>query len=142
MEKPILEMSNLKLNPFWITGFIEGEGSFYINTHKDTNKMRPVFSIGLNQRDKFLLQRINNFFKEIGSVYMSNTNNSAELKVYKLNNFNSLIDHFNNYPLKGFKLYNFSIWCEIVKLLENKELSSEILDKINDLKNKLNKWNL
>ena len=79
MEKPILEMSNLKLNPFWITGFIEGEGSFHINTNKDTNKMRPVFSIGLNKRDKFLLIRINNFFKEIGSVYMSDRNNSFSL---------------------------------------------------------------
>ena len=140
MERPRLEMSNSTLNPFWVTGFIEGEGSFHINT-KNNSKMRPVFSIGLNQRDKFLLIKINNFFKEIGSVYMSSTNNSAELKIYKLYNFDSLIDHFNNYPLIGFKLYNFTIWCEIVKLLENKELTPEILDKINDLKNKLNKWN-
>ena len=140
MEKPTLEMYNSILNPYWVTGFIEGEGSFHINT-KNTYEMRPVFSIGLNQRDKFLLIKINNFFKEIGSVYMSSTNNSAELKVYKLYNFASFIDHFNNYPLIGFKLYNFTIWCEIVKLLENKELTPEILDKINDLKNKLNKWN-
>jgi len=31
-------------------------------------QMRPVF-MGLNQRDKPLLVRINNFFNEIGSVY-------------------------------------------------------------------------
>lgn len=140
MKKPTIIMSNLELNPFWITGFIAGEGSFYINTKKVTNKMRPVFSIGLNKRDQFLLIKINDFFNKIGSIYTSDTNNSAELKVYKLTNFNSLIDHFNNYPLQGFKLYNFTIWCEIVKLLENKELTPKILDKINDLKNKLNKW--
>ena len=141
IEKPILQPSNLKLDPFWVTGFVAGEGSFHVNTNKETNKMRPVFSIGLNQRDKFLLIRINKFFEEIGSIYMTNTNNSAELKVYKFNNFYSLIDHFNNYPLRGFKLYNFTIWCEIVKLLENKELTSEMLEKIKVLKNKLNKWN-
>lgn len=86
---------------------------------------------------------------------MSDTNNSLalsiflfhkkkdqeELKIYKKKFFNSLIYHFNNYPFKGFKLYIFNIWCEIVKLLENKELTAEILDNINDLKNKLNKWN-
>jgi len=40
-------------------------------------QMRPVFSMGLNQRDKPLLVRINNFFNEIGSVYTSDSNNSS-----------------------------------------------------------------
>lgn len=62
IKRPLVEMSNVKLNPFWVTGFIEGEGSFHINTNKNTHKMRPVFSMGLNQRDKPLLVRINNFF--------------------------------------------------------------------------------
>lgn len=101
--------------------------------------MRPVFSIGLNNRDKPLLIRINNFFNEIGSVYASYSNNSAELKIFKLSNFDSFIKHFSIYPLIGFKHYNFTIWCEIVKLLENNELTPETIDKINDLKNKLNK---
>lgn len=103
--------------------------------------MRPVFSIGLNNKDQSLLIRINKFFQEIGSIYRTDTNNSVELKVYKLGNFNSLINHFTIYPLQGFKLYNFNIWYNIIKLLENKELTPEIFDKINDLKNKLNKWN-
>ena len=54
--------------------------------------------------------------------------------------------HFKDYPSfaasqEGFKLYNFTIWCEIVELLENKELSPEAFYKINSLKDKLNKWN-
>lgn len=65
-NKPVVEINDQslaqKLNPFWITGFIIGEGSFYINFYKNTNKMWPVFSIGLNERDRFLLIRINNFF--------------------------------------------------------------------------------
>lgn len=120
MERPILKSTNPKLNPFWVTGFIEGEGSFHINTKKETKKRRPVFSLGLNQRDKLLLVRLNEHLKEIGSIYTSNANNSAELKIYKLNNCYLLMEHLNNYPLVGFKLYNFRIWCEIVKLLENK----------------------
>jgi len=102
--------------------------------------MRPVFSIGLNERDKFLLIKINKFFKEIGSINTSSSNNSAEIKIFKLGNINSLINHFKDYPLQGFKLHNFTIWCEIVKLLENKQLTFEALEKINSLKNKLNKW--
>lgn len=109
-------------------------------------QMRPVFSMGLNQRDKPLLVRINNFFNEIGSVYTSDSNNSSlasqeDLRIFKLSNFNSFINHFSIYPLTGFKLYNFTIWCKIVKLLENNALGStpETIDKINDLKSKLNK---
>lgn len=35
--RPLVEMSNVKLNPFWVTGFIEGvrSGSFHINTNKN-----------------------------------------------------------------------------------------------------------
>lgn len=72
---------------------------------------------------------------------MSPSNNSAELKIFKLANLKCLMKHFKDYPLEGFKLYNFTIWCEIVKLLENKELSPEAPDKLNSLKDKLNKWN-
>ena len=102
--------------------------------------MRPGFSIGLNERDKFLLIKINKFFKDIGSLYASSSNNSVEIKIVKKGNFNSLINHFKCYPLQGFKLYNFTIWCEIVKLLENKPLTPENLEKIDCLRNKLNKW--
>lgn len=62
-KKPKLELSNIELNSFWVTGFIEGEGSFHINTNKTTNKMRPVFSIGLNNKDESLLIIINKFFQ-------------------------------------------------------------------------------
>lgn len=103
--------------------------------------MNPRFSIGLNIRDRFLLLKINNFFKEIGSVYVSPSNNSTELKIFKPNNLSFLINHFKHYPLEGFKLYNFTIWCDIVKLLENKVLTPEDLDKLSALRNELNKWN-
>lgn len=79
--------------------------------------MRPVFSIGLNERDKYLLLKINSYFKEIGSVYVSASNNSAEIKIFKLQYIDSLINHLNDYSLQGFKFLNFTVWCEIVKLL-------------------------
>lgn len=42
-----------------------------------------MFSVGLKHKDKPLLIIINKFFKEIGSIYESHTNNSAELKRFK-----------------------------------------------------------
>lgn len=70
-NKPVVEINDQslahKLNPFWITG----EGSFYINFYKNTKKMWPVFSIGLNERDRFILIRINNFFFRTGTKRVS-----------------------------------------------------------------------
>ena len=55
IEKPLININDIPLNPFWVTGFVEADGSFYINIDKKTNKMRPGASIGLNEREKFLL---------------------------------------------------------------------------------------
>ena len=120
---------------------MEADGSFYVNIDKKTNKVRPGASIGLNDRDKFLFIKIKKFFKEIGSVYESPKHNFVEWKVFKITSFDGLINHLNNYPLKGFKSYNFTLWCEIVKLIKDKDqLSEKDLDNIKTLKEKLNKW--
>nr|QBM09650.1 hypothetical protein [Dactylella sp.] len=102
--------------------------------------MKPWASIGLNNREKFLLIKINNFFCGIGSIYETSTNNLAEWKVFKLANFNLLIEHFNSYPLKGFKGHNFAIWCKTIVLFNTEPLTPEIIIQIKELKNKLNKW--
>lgn len=34
IKRPLVEISNIKLNPFWVSGFIGSEGSFHINTKK------------------------------------------------------------------------------------------------------------
>ena len=33
-EKPILNIDDASLNPFWVTGFMEADGSFYVNIDK------------------------------------------------------------------------------------------------------------
>lgn len=109
IEKPLLNNEDAPLNPSWVTGFMEGEGSFFIKIDKKTNKVRPGASIGLNEREKFLLIRINKLFKEIGSVYESPKHRFVEWKVFKTTSFDPLINHFVNNPLKGFKFYNFTM---------------------------------
>lgn len=134
----VIDCNNIYLNPFWVTGFIEAEGSFYITENKNTSVLRPWFSIGMNVREKFLLVKLNEFFNNIGSVYENPCNRSAELKVFKLASFDSLKNHFNNHPLQGFKGYNFSIWSEILKLLSDNNQKN--IEKIKELRGKLNKW--
>jgi len=135
-----------KLNPYWISGFIEGDGSFFINTKLSKSELvlstSAIMSIGLDIREEPLLIKIKNYFGSIGNVYSYNSRRVVEFKIFKLDNINSIIPHFVNYPLLGLKSYNFSIWKEIVDLINNKaHFTKKGIQKIKSLKNKLNLWN-
>lgn len=127
-----------KLNPYWISGFIEGDGSFIINLKttcaptigkKTVNKegreeglsVSGVLSIGLDIREEPLLFKIKTFFNSLGNVYSSQTRDVVEFKIFKLQDLLTIIPHFEKYPLLGFKSYNFSIWKEIVNLINKKD---------------------
>lgn len=61
------------LNPWYITGLIEGEGCFCISISKHkTNKVgfevRPMFEVEMIFEDRHLLERIYEYFK-CGKLY-------------------------------------------------------------------------
>jgi hypothetical protein len=133
-----------KLEPYWCTGFIEGDGSFYVKTKpsKSTALVYTVvvMSIGLDIREEFLLKKINNFFGA-GNVYSYESKRVVEFKVSRLEDINSIIKHFTEFKLIGFKSYNFNIFKEIVELVnQKKHFTKEGNLKIQSLKNKLNVW--
>lgn len=89
----IMNNVKYKLNPNWVTGFVDTEGCFMINiTKRETNRMgwqiRPCFQIKLHYRDKELLMKIKYFFNEIGSISFSN-DNGVMYRVNKLDSNNS-----------------------------------------------------
>lgn len=54
------------LNPYWLTGFGDGESSFTISIIKDSKyklgwAVKPSYRIGLHQKDSDLLVRIKAF---------------------------------------------------------------------------------
>jgi hypothetical protein len=136
--RPNFTPSLSALNPFWISGFVTGDGSFHISINLK-NQVLPVMSICLHIRDELLLVKIKEFFG-FGRIYLSGE--TANFKVFRLVDLLSLITHFNSYPVVGFKLYNYKLWVEIINLISAKlHLTSEGLAQIQSLKEKMNKWN-
>ena len=69
-----IDEGSLSLNPWFITGFIDGDGSFAVSIAKKKSgigwKIQPVLTIGLDPKDLDLLVQIKAFFK-VGKIYTS-----------------------------------------------------------------------
>lgn len=142
LDRKEYKPENNKLNPYWISGFIDGDGSFFITINNQNNHVSAWLSIGLSAREKLLLDKIQNFFSGKGGIYFSKYNSVVEWKVFKIHDLVSISSHFESYPLIGLKLKKFEIWKEILPLIENKfYLTQEGLTQIKSLNNKLKAFN-
>ena len=61
------------LNPYFVTGFCDGESSFVVTFMKSSNhrtgwRLKLVFSISLHNKDRAILERIQNYFG-VGKIY-------------------------------------------------------------------------
>lgn len=139
MERPTRKFSFSKINPYWITGFVEAEGCFFINIIKsDAYKLgyqvRLELSVVQHIRDKNLMANFVDFFNS-GAIY-ENTGH-VSYKASKLSGINEIIiPHFKEYPLQGYKFRDYEKFCSVALLMKNKEhLTREGLDKIMEIKN-------
>lgn len=139
--RPVYQINKISLNPYWVTGFSDGDSSFYAPINDNTNQIRVVYSISLNERELPLLKKIQSFFYGIGYIGKDVNNQAFYYKVSRREDISSIIiEHFNYYPLISKKFKDFTIWLQIVKLMElRNHLTPEGLIKIKFLKNKLNK---
>lgn len=135
-------LSEEPLDPDWVSGFTEGDGSFYVSTESATARIRPGLTIGLNVRDLPLLKKIQEFFGGIGNIYSTSSNNSVNYKVLGLTQLSDvIIPHFNSYELAGNKLANFLIWRGIVEIrISGAHKTPEGLAKIKSMLETLNNY--
>jgi hypothetical protein len=135
-----------KLNPYWVTGLIDAEGCFYVRIAKSKNHkkgwwIQACFQLGFHTRDKDLLLQIKSFFNETGSIYTMNNNKALLYQVRNLDEITeTIIPHFEKYPLITKKQSDFLLFKEIIKLMDKGEhLTIDGLIKIVNLKASLNK---
>lgn len=124
-----------KLNPFYITGFTEGEGSFYVGIlPRKMNQgfeVRPSFSLSQNEKDKELIETLIDFF-ECGFVRYSKSDQTFKYEVRSLEDLQSkIIPHFEKYQLQGRKQNDFVTFKKVIEIMKiNKHLQKEGLHQI------------
>ena len=132
-----------KLNPGYISGFIDGKGSFIASISADSTcksgyRLKLTFQIGLHKKDKVLLELIKEFFG-VGQITELNFK-SFQYRVSSLEGLKVIIEHLDKYPILTEKFADYQLFKQIFKLmLENQHLTSQGLKKILLIKNLLNK---
>lgn len=132
----------LEINPLWLTGFIDGEGSFLISIYKNKNKLgwavKLEFQIGLHIRDKALLEKIQNYF-QVGNLFISSKGDICCFRIQSPKDLKIIINHLDLYPLKTQKLSDYILFKEALNLIFNKEhLTLPGLLKIVAIKSSMN----
>lgn len=113
-----------KLDPNWVTGFVDAEGCFSVIIEIPESskwKVRISFEINLHEKDKDILYKLQSFFG-VGAVYHRPDRKKS---VYRVTNItyikNVIIPHFVNYPLVSKKGIDFLLWSKVVEIIFNKD---------------------
>lgn len=130
-------------NPFWISGFSSGEGSFQVlsrnSTTLPTNDFFTRFSIHLHIRDLEVLKAIFTYFNIDKKVYL--TENSAHLQISKFSYIISIIiPFFNKHPILGVKSLDFLDFKKVTEILNTKEhlADTEVFNQVIEIKKGMN----
>ena len=135
---------NSKLNPYYITGLVDGEGCFCVsfNNHKGNRllEVRLLFEIELREDDKEILERVKETLG-CGSIYHLDYERYKKWKPhckYKVSNLKDIttkiIPFFTQYPLQAKKKQSFQKFCKVAEMMLTKEhLSQNGIQRIKDL---------
>jgi hypothetical protein len=134
----------MKFDPNWISGFVDGEGTFYIGINKQSSmsvgyQVLPEFRIVQHERDVQLLHALKDYFNT--GVVRINHGDRYELRVRNLSMLTDIIiPFFGKYPLHTQKKHDFTKFAKIVKMMNSGEhLDVSGLIKIIDIASKMNR---
>ncbi len=115
------------LKPWYVTGFVDGEGSFHIAIYKDPRmkigwKIIPEFHVSQRLSSRSVLDNLVNFF-QCGYVKANHSKNPKDKTyVYVVRDRNDLltkvIPFFETHLLVTEKAKDFAIFATIVRMVE------------------------
>ena len=140
--------SKIVLNPSFISGFSDAEGSFVVTILKNPRykigwNVQARFQIKLHEVDRALLLLIQNYFDNVGYISKLNDKLTVEFRVSDITSLkNLIIPHFEKYRLITNKHKYFILFKQIVSLMsKNQHTTLEGLKEILAYRASLN-WGL
>lgn len=148
------------LNPNWVTGFTDGEGtfSFYVGHQKNNSKtliLDAEYSLSQETHDRIVLDRIVSFFNcgyvrpklpnNVETYDFTNSNALSKIARYRIKNrvdlASTISSFFENYPLLTIKRLDFLDWKALIHLKNQKaHLTAEGFLKIQNIRAGMNKF--
>ena len=120
------------IDPWYITGFVEGEGTFHIALSQDPRmkfgwKIIPEFHINQSYLRKNILEEIRKYFN-CGYIQANHARNEKDTTfVYVVRRREDLdkkiIPFFEEYPLRSKKHKNILIFKKVIRLLNENQHS-------------------
>jgi LAGLIDADG endonuclease len=134
----------MKLDAQWITGFVDGEGCFYvgINPHEDTTagfQVLPEFTVVQHERDVQVLHALKAYFG-CGVVRVNHSDRMA----YRVRGIQHLLEHivpfFVKHPLKTRKNVDFQKFRDVLLLIDaGAHLTAEGIERIRSIAAQMNR---
>ena len=143
LSKNYNTLAKCNLDPWFLTGFSDAEGSFIISIYRDEKskfkwRVSAYFSIHIHVKDVLLLEQIHKTFG-VGTL-RKNNENTVLFRVSDIKELQTIIDHFKNYPLVSAKYSDFLLFEQCFNIIKKKEhLTSDGFKRILDLRASLNK---
>lgn len=142
--KPLLDDNyNNNIDPYFITGISDAEGSFVCIIRKNSNsrigwRVEVIFQIALHKKDLELLKLIKAYFGNTGII-----TESELMCAFRVSSpqqiLGQVLSHFEKYPLITQKHADYLLFKEIVEMVLNKKhLNEEGLQEIINIRAYLN----
>lgn len=141
----LLNNNNIKLDPNFVTGLTEAEGSFSILKSKNIKaKFKYNFSLRFKltmlKNEIELINYIKSYFG-CGLIYQ-NKDDTVDFIVYDINSINNIIiPHFMKYPLRGIKYLDFLSFKKVANMIILKEhLTEKGIEELISISNSMNRF--
>lgn len=121
LEKKELNKGNDILDPWFVTGFCDGEAAFTFSRSGDAFAL--YFSICQRTDNREIVEKIQSYFNGIGKIYVrkeqfptknsGHTKPNAYYRVCKQKELMHTIEHFDKFPLQSKKQEVYQVWREM-----------------------------
>lgn len=136
-------LAHNKLEPGFVTGFTDGEGSFGLYIYTNTASkfgwyVLMDFKFTIHLRDKDILYNIKNYFG--AGVISKHGETLINYSIRSIKDIPSVVNHFDKFPLKTQKINDYKLFKLAFNIIKNKEhLTQNGIDKLLVIKSSMNK---